>query len=432
MNAAFLAQLFDECASSDPVRLKAAEQHLVDAPKHPEFLSCLLQVIESNSLPTAVRQLAAICFKNHIKRHWDAPEGILSEDRTLVKGRVLDLIIGTSTERQIQTQLSSAIEMIAVVDFPSDWSSLLPDLVKNHLLSTTTGLQTKCAALEIADVVLERYRRADHCNDVLGELKFILLHIEQPLLDIFRESLSRVLALGPNAKVTPELEQCFNLLRHCVRIFYSLVSVDLPEFIEDNKGDFFRGFLQILEYQNVHFSGRNIDVNTEGTAELFYSVFCQNRNICSSLGPLEEMKAEVCRVLTHFAQRYCEEFEDIVDPCVAAVLNLLQTSTSSEPYMDGLVSSAMKFLGASARFRWTPSPFTRDRLTAICQHVVVPNIRLRQSDIELVEDNPHEFIRRALEGGETDTRRGTAVELVHALSHLYEAEVCQVDRFKFR
>jgi len=33
-------------------------------------------------------------------------------------------------------------------------------------------------------------------------------------------------------------------------------------------------------------------------------------------------------------------------------------------------------------------------LQALCEKVVVPNIRLRASDLEVFEDNPIEFIRR--------------------------------------
>lgn len=134
------------------------------------------------------------------------------------------------------------------------------------------------------------------------------------------------------------------------------------------------------------------------------------------------MKAEICRIFTHFAQRYTEEFEDLLVPCVSDALVLLQTTTL-DPYCDGVVSAAMKFLGAAAKFRWEQDPFTSDRIAAICQYVVVSNIRLRESDFELLEENPIEFIRRALEGEEKDTRRGASIELVQALGQVHEADV---------
>lgn len=45
------------------------------------------------------------------------------------------------------------------------------------------------------------------------------------------------------------------------------------------------------------------------------------------------------------------------------------------------------------------------------------------TDIELIEDNPQEFVRRCLEGAEGNTRRGAAVELVHALMQCFDAQV---------
>lgn len=62
-------------------------------------------------------------------------------------------------------------------------------------------------------------------------------------------------------------------------------------------------------------------------------------------GPLEEVKTEVCSIMTRFAQRFTEEFEQFLTPCVEEVLNMLKTTTL-EAYCDGVVSAGMKFLGS--------------------------------------------------------------------------------------
>jgi exportin-2 (importin alpha re-exporter) len=51
---------------------------------------------------------------------------------------------------------------------------------------------------------------------------------------------------------------------------------------------------------------------------------------------------------------------------------------------------------------------------------------LRESDEELFEDDPIEFIRRDLEGSDTDTRRRASADLVRSLLELHAQEVTQI------
>ena len=51
---------------------------------------------------------------------------------------------------------------------------------------------------------------------------------------------------------------------------------------------------------------------------------------------------------------------------------------------------------------------------------------LRESDEELFEDNPVEYIRRDMEGSDTDTRRRAACDLVRSLCRLFEAQVTPI------
>lgn len=41
----------------------------------------------------------------------------------------------------------------------------------------------------------------------------------------------------------------------------------------------------------------------------------------------------------------------------------------------------------------------------IVEKIIIPNIRLRDDDEEMFEMNPQEYIRRDIEGSDTDTRR---------------------------
>lgn len=67
-----------------------------------------------------------------------------------------------------------------------------------------------------------------------------------------------------------------------------------------------------------------------------------------------------------------------------------------------------------------------EALKGICENVVIPNITLRDVDCEMFEDNPDEYIKRDIEGSDSDTRRRSACELVKGLRKHYEEPVSNI------
>ena len=59
----------------------------------------------------------------------------------------------------------------------------------------------------------------------------------------------------------------------------------------------------------------------------------------------------------------------------------------------------------------------------VCEHIVIPNIRLRDDMEEMFEMNWVEYVRRDTEGSDNDTRRRAATDLVKALTARFEAPV---------
>lgn len=59
----------------------------------------------------------------------------------------------------------------------------------------------------------------------------------------------------------------------------------------------------------------------------------------------------------------------------------------------------------------------------VCEHIVIPNIRLRDDMEEIFDMNWVEYIRRDTEGSDNDTRRRAATDLVKALTARFEAQV---------
>lgn len=64
-----------------------------------------------------------------------------------------------------------------------------------------------------------------------------------------------------------------------------------------------------------------------------------------------------------------------------------------------------------------------DTLLRVCENIVIPNLQFRESDKEVFDENFIEYVRRDVEGSDTDTRRRMASELVKALTASFKETV---------
>lgn len=198
------------------------------------------------------------------------------------------------------------------------------------------------------------------------------------------------------------LAELMEILLLLVKIFFSLNCQDLPEFFEDNMPRFMTFFQKYLEFNTTLLPHDESDA-----------------------GPLEKTKSTICEIIDMYTRRYEEDFKML--PAFVQVVWRVLTTTSTEGRNDVLVSKAMSFLTAVVRLERHQGLFAeQDTLSAICSMIVMPNMMLRESDEELFEDDPIEFIRRDLEGSDTDTRRRAAADLVRGLLTKFEKPVTEI------
>eukprot|EP00897_Mesotaenium_endlicherianum_P004221 jgi/Mesen1/3827/ME000207S02837 len=138
--------------------------------------------------------------------------------------------------------------------------------------------------------------------------------------------------------------------------------------------------------------------------------------------PDAKVKAAVCENINLYAEKNEEEFSSFLPTFVTDVWNLLQGVTLA-PAHDRLAITAIRFLTAVARSVHHALFADPGILQQVCEKIVIPNARLRDEDEELFEINPVEYIRRDMEGSDSDTRRRMACELVKGLAQNYEQQV---------
>lgn len=147
-------------------------------------------------------------------------------------------------------------------------------------------------------------------------------------------------------------------------------------------------------------------------------------------GPLEYAKAAIFVVLTLYAQKY----EDAMAPYIGQFMNSswnLLTTLGPQTKYDILTSRALNFLTSISAISKYAANFNNEAtLTQVVEKVIIPNLALRESDVEMFEDEPIEFTRRDLEGTDSDTRRRAAADFLRCLMGQFQELVTQtVNRY---
>jgi exportin-2 (importin alpha re-exporter) len=404
MDSSTLVSLLQASISPNAQEIKSAEERLTQAENQAsgQLLLELLKLVFNGSYGIPVSQSAAIFSKNLLKRRW-----VKSEDESLqyapledqfkeqVRAALIEATCGVSATplpRQVQAQVNAIISFIADIDFPKAWPSLLPSLVST--LQSSPSNELRLNALTCLCSVFRKYKIASRSTEILMELKYLLPLFQEVHLQLFTSVLPGIMA---NPSGTPK--EVFAAMEQILEIFYSLNVVDIPEHYQDNINAWMNGFLEILRLSS---STKNQD----------------------EPGPVETLKTLACENLALYADKYQEPFEPFVSPSVKAVWSLLVSLDLNEACFDLLVSAGIRFLSSAANTRWTESPFEQqEALAQICEKLVLPNIQLRDTDIELFSDNPDDYIRKDLQNADAETRRRSAVDLVKALSKFYEEHV---------
>lgn len=189
------------------------------------------------------------------------------------------------------------------------------------------------------------------------------------------------------------LSPLFATLDLLMKLLYDLSVQDLPPIFEEN----FSAIMSLL-HTYVIFQNDVLQTNDESQA-----------------GPLELVKSDIFEVLGLYAAKFDEEFSPHVGQFVESSWNLL-TTISSEPKYDILVSKALGFLTSVTHSQTHAQNFNSETIASqVVEKVVLPNVVLRDSDVELFEDEPIEFIRNDLEGSDSETRRRAATDFLKQL-----------------
>eukprot|EP01065_Artemidia_motanka_P041212 TRINITY_DN5302_c1_g1_i1.p1 TRINITY_DN5302_c1_g1~~TRINITY_DN5302_c1_g1_i1.p1 ORF type:complete len:993 (+),score=288.35 TRINITY_DN5302_c1_g1_i1:81-2981(+) len=365
--------------------------------EQPGFAQVLMRIVSTEQVDQGTRHAASLYLKNVTRDYWaqDCSDFVICEaDKQQVRSQLVTLSL-TSPSYATRV-LAEALRHVAQSDFPQYWPALPAELV--HRLSE--GLQAQNvdmmnAVLSMMHNVYQKYRTVIELTE---ELKREIM----PVLDVTGQPLHTIMQ-----RLTQQLGSCSDpntlakLLRTldvCVEVFSDLTYLDLGSYFETQVQGFMEVFQQLLSFDKP------------GLAQVVED------------SPLESMKARVLESLTRFLRQFDDDFRPFLQPFSQQVWGLLATLTL-DPASDEMAVGAMDFLSAVAESIHHGVFQQQQTIHTICEQIIVPNIRLRESDAEMFSEDPEEFILRDIEGSDQDTRRRSACFLVHGLCKNYRASV---------
>ncbi|KAI8645460.1 Cse1-domain-containing protein [Parasitella parasitica] len=384
----------------NPAAHKQATDYLAQVEVQQGFPILLLKLIGDNAVDDTIRMTGAIYLKNYIKRHWvvdnaEDVDKISALDREEIKKQIVQLMI--SVPDKLQLQVSEAVSLIAQSDFPDNWENLLPELISKL---SPTEYRVNNGILETAHSIFKRWRSVFRTDDLFSDIKYVLDMFCEPYKQLFQITDKLIQENSNNPEALVVLARSLNLL---IQVYYDLNCQDFPEFFEDNLATFMDLFQKYLEYQSPSLASDDADEE----------------------GPLEQIKTGICLILELYASRYQDAVPQL-GSFVPVVINLMKNANDDAKY-DTMVCSAFAVLTAISKIpSYAQSFLDENTLKPVCETIIFPNISMRTVDEELFEDNPIEYIRRDLEGSDTDTRRRAAADFIRALMERGEAQVTKI------
>lgn len=311
---------------------------------------------------------------------------IADPDKASLRASLVPAMLALSSspsDKGIRAQIAESISLVAELDFPNVWADLIDQLVSSL---SQTSFSKNIAVLETSHSIFRHWRSQVRSDALFTEINLVLSKFTDPFLGLFRMVIQLILG----GQANPDLAQTMILL---IDIYYDLTCQDLPPAIEDTHLEFFGSadgkdgwFVSLMGWDPVE-----LRVDSDSTSPSLPT----------------QIKTSILQVVTLFIKLFPETLQQsgAVLTFVKKVWELAGTSgtsaspTNGVPY-DSLISTSLQFISTAIRSGFYsktlfssqggPGAFT---VSSLIQGIIIPNIQLRETDLEMFEDDPAEWIR---------------------------------------
>lgn len=348
------------------------------------FVVLLLQICASPTAPDDAKSLIGTFLKNTVRDCWDpsSAEHLIQEsDKEIIRQHVFDVM--KASPSYMQRHLAEVITLMAAVDFPKSWPQILQTMIA-PLSNPNALLGEMDVALSTAHGVFVRYRKLDELTE---EARDQIININavftKPLLEAMSRLTHALVSQGSEAHLA-----CKALTTAC-EVLFDLICFDMGDEHEQNLDAFMNTFLQALQFDDPR--------------------------LRTGSAPLIALKSAVLSNVTLFVQRFDEEFDKYAGTILQVIWEIVASNTYAGEDFDDMVISGLEVLAAACRGSTRVLLGEDSRLRILCDQTVLPNLSLREGDVEAFDDSATEFIERDVEGSDFHTRRRAACDLIRAL-----------------
>lgn len=372
-----------------PQHARDAELQLRAMEADPGFAITLLHVVLLTNLGASTRLAGALFFKNLVKRRWLLSDGetymMPADDVALIKREILPALVKLPS--QLQVQIGGLITLIAELDFPHRWPTLIDELVA---LLLPTDFVANRAVLLVMHLIFKKWRPLFRSDELFLEIKLVLDKFAEPFLQLFRAVDAAIdAAAGDAARLTI----CLDNLLVMVQLYYDLNCQDLPEFFEDHMQELMTFVLKYLEFRLLAVESDDDD----------------------DVDVLIKVKTAIVELLGLYVNRYADDFTRFIETFISTVWQTV-LAVGPQPKYDLLVVKLLDFLLLVIKIPTYQHVFNKEEACdEIIQKIILPNIEFRDADEEAFEDEPIQFVRLDLEGSEFESRRKLATDFLREL-----------------
>lgn len=349
------------------------------------FIGLLLHLSTSN-LP--VSTFYSIVLKNTVKLCWNpqtAEHCIQTEDKAVVRTNIIGLMLQAPSA--VQRNMAEAIALIADIDFPTTWPDALTVIV--NALQTATTVSVQVAAFSTAHSILQKYRlQSEMTESFVNELRTVYTILFAPLM----QSMASLATVCETQQGADAVLACRGLTS-AVECLRDMTSLDLGDEFLNSIEAMVSLFLRCLTLNNPALNGHDASGGSVAV----------------------RLKSTVTSCLTHLLNSFDEDFEKYAVQFLKVIWDMVADPSSAASAMDDLVIRGLELLSSACRGTTRPAFDQEEILRTLIQNVILPNLAVRDDDLELYTDEPEAYIQKDIEGSDFHTRRRAAGDLVRTL-----------------
>lgn len=403
MNTEDLHVALHQSFSPDASLRLPAEQTIKNLKHIPGALKMLLEIATEKQVQFEVRQAAAIQMKNLCRECWTErfsfmnanthsshqQKTILSDDdKDFVRVQLVGSLL-SEPEKSIQGLMAETLHSIAIHDFPDNWPTLLPTILQSIALSNDVSMALRVHnSLLALRKVCKRYEfkpreQRGPLNEIVAQSFPLLLPLAQRLCNPNENSLEAAM-----------------MLKQILKIFWSATQFYLPGDSAETSNttpclsnpQAMQPWFDVLQYSLAKPLPEEIQPKS-----------IDDRNSW----PWWKVKKWAAQIMSRFFSRYgivsyaedgATEFANYFSRTVAPqflgpVCDTLNLRPTGQFCTDRVVHLCLTFVDLAIELAPTYK-MLKPHMDFLLYQVCFPTICLSSEDIELFENDPHEFVHR--------------------------------------